>query len=359
MADTVEDPLAGLPHRRTPATVRRRPRPGDDRRRRLRPARRPLRHEHGRREPGEVRRCCTAGPSPAGRELFTLAAAKHGLTKRDLPPSVSFFKGVRVTAGRRARNSRARRPGQGRRPARRAAAGRPRRQRAAPARPAPGVHPRTAAGARLARAYRRPRRPALDASPERAPRLPEHRRLPGGEGPVMQRTTDSNPRSTRPATRTAPCSTWHGPLTESGAVPGRDRTDERARPAPWSAVVRQGDILTIVDVGGNQSADCLLYNAARHRRALQRAGHDRLAGQRLRRARAPSCARARATRSRRSSPTRSTGRTRSAARAARNPTPCGTAITRCPSTAAGRTSSPRRRSTAWAPATSCPTSTGS
>ena len=36
------------------------------------------------------------GPSPAGRELFTLAAAKHGLSRRDLPPSVSFFKGVRV-----------------------------------------------------------------------------------------------------------------------------------------------------------------------------------------------------------------------------------------------------------------------
>jgi urea carboxylase-associated protein 1 len=31
--------------------------------------------------------------------------------------------------------------------------------------------------------------------------------------------------------------------------------------APWSAVVSRGDILTIVDVGGNQSADCLLYNA--------------------------------------------------------------------------------------------------
>jgi hypothetical protein len=31
--------------------------------------------------------------------------------------------------------------------------------------------------------------------------------------------------------------------------------------APWSAVVRRGDTLTIVDVGGNQSADCLLYNA--------------------------------------------------------------------------------------------------
>ncbi|HEY1819832.1 MAG TPA: urea amidolyase associated protein UAAP2 [Trebonia sp.] len=31
--------------------------------------------------------------------------------------------------------------------------------------------------------------------------------------------------------------------------------------APWSAVVHQGDVLTIVDVGANQSADCLLYNA--------------------------------------------------------------------------------------------------
>jgi urea carboxylase-associated protein 2 len=36
------------------------------------------------------------GPSPAGRSLFVKAAAKHGLTRRDLPPSVSFFQGVRV-----------------------------------------------------------------------------------------------------------------------------------------------------------------------------------------------------------------------------------------------------------------------
>jgi urea carboxylase-associated protein 2 len=36
------------------------------------------------------------GGSPAGRELFVLAAAKHGLGPRDLPPSLSFFKGVRV-----------------------------------------------------------------------------------------------------------------------------------------------------------------------------------------------------------------------------------------------------------------------
>ncbi|SIS22784.1 urea amidolyase associated protein UAAP1 [Williamsia sterculiae] len=32
--------------------------------------------------------------SPAGRELFTLAAAKHGLTPVDVAPSVSFFHGV-------------------------------------------------------------------------------------------------------------------------------------------------------------------------------------------------------------------------------------------------------------------------
>ena len=36
------------------------------------------------------------GPAPSGRSLFTLAAAKHGLTPRDLPPSVSFFQGVHV-----------------------------------------------------------------------------------------------------------------------------------------------------------------------------------------------------------------------------------------------------------------------
>lgn len=34
--------------------------------------------------------------SPAGRELLTLAAAKHDLAPRDLPPALSFFHGVRV-----------------------------------------------------------------------------------------------------------------------------------------------------------------------------------------------------------------------------------------------------------------------
>ncbi|QGF23135.1 urea amidolyase associated protein UAAP1 [Raineyella fluvialis] len=40
--------------------------------------------------------CAPESASPSGRSLFTLAAAKHGLTPRDLPPSVSFFQGVRV-----------------------------------------------------------------------------------------------------------------------------------------------------------------------------------------------------------------------------------------------------------------------
>ncbi|MBO9553446.1 urea amidolyase associated protein UAAP1 [Cellulomonas sp.] len=38
------------------------------------------------------------GTSPAGRELFAVAAAKHGLSRRDLPPSISFFQGVRIDA---------------------------------------------------------------------------------------------------------------------------------------------------------------------------------------------------------------------------------------------------------------------
>jgi uncharacterized protein YcgI (DUF1989 family) len=36
------------------------------------------------------------GTSPLGRSLFTLAAAKHGLTQRDLPNSLSFFRDVHV-----------------------------------------------------------------------------------------------------------------------------------------------------------------------------------------------------------------------------------------------------------------------
>ncbi|MDR6573220.1 urea carboxylase-associated protein 2 [Curtobacterium sp. 320] len=38
------------------------------------------------------------GPTPSGRSLLAKAAAKHGLSKRDLPPSISFFQGVHVEA---------------------------------------------------------------------------------------------------------------------------------------------------------------------------------------------------------------------------------------------------------------------
>jgi uncharacterized protein len=36
--------------------------------------------------------------SPAGRELLTLGALKHGISQREVPPSVSFFKGITVNA---------------------------------------------------------------------------------------------------------------------------------------------------------------------------------------------------------------------------------------------------------------------
>lgn len=53
------------------------------------------------------------------------------------------------------------------------------------------------------------------------------------------------------------------PLVWSDAlVPGEVVQDDQVESrAPWSAVVAAGDVLTIVDVGGNQSADCLLFDA--------------------------------------------------------------------------------------------------
>ena len=51
---------------------------------------------------------------------------------------------------------------------------------------------------------------------------------------------------------------WSEPL-----VPGEVVLDDRVAPnASWSAVVKAGHVLTIVDVGGNQSGDCLIYRAA-------------------------------------------------------------------------------------------------
>lgn len=50
---------------------------------------------------------------------------------------------------------------------------------------------------------------------------------------------------------------WSEPLAAGEVV-----LDEQVAPrAPWSGIVRAGDVLTIVDVGGNQSADFLVYAA--------------------------------------------------------------------------------------------------
>jgi len=46
-------------------------------------------------------------------------------------------------------------------------------------------------------------------------------------------------------------------------VPGAVVLDQTVAPrAPWSAKVAAGDVLTIVDLAGNQAVDCLLYSAA-------------------------------------------------------------------------------------------------
>lgn len=53
---------------------------------------------------------------------------------------------------------------------------------------------------------------------------------------------------------------WSGPLADGVIV-----RDETVAPrASWSAIIAEGDTLTIVDVGGNQSADCLMYSADDH-----------------------------------------------------------------------------------------------
>ncbi|MBB5914582.1 hypothetical protein BJY24_003449 [Nocardia transvalensis] len=42
------------------------------------------------------------------------------------------------------------------------------------------------------------------------------------------------------------------------------RDETVAARAPWSAIVRAGEVLEIVDLRGNQAVDCLLYSAADH-----------------------------------------------------------------------------------------------
>jgi urea carboxylase-associated protein 1 len=67
------------------------------------------------------------------------------------------------------------------------------------------------------------------------------------------------------ATATAPQSeAQRRPDAQSAAlVSGQVILDEHVQArGPWSAVVKAGDVLTIVDLEGNQAVDCLLYSAA-------------------------------------------------------------------------------------------------
>jgi uncharacterized protein len=60
-----------------------------------------------------------------------------------------------------------------------------------------------------------------------------------------------------------PSRTTGDPADLTALVPGEVVLDEVvAARAPWSAVVAAGDVLTIVDLAGNQAVDCLLYSAA-------------------------------------------------------------------------------------------------
>ena len=82
----------------------------------------------------------------------------------------------------------------------------------------------------------------------------------------MTLTTTRQPSGSRTIATTAPV----GPAFSEGtvldpsgpAVAGTVVLDATVAPlAPWSAIVPKGHVLTIVDVGGNQSADCLIYDA--------------------------------------------------------------------------------------------------
>ena len=74
------------------------------------------------------------------------------------------------------------------------------------------------------------------------------------------------PSGTRPHS-SVPAGATYAPGTvldwSASLVPGTTVLDERVPPnRPWSAIVAAGQVLTLVDVGGNQSADCLIYSAA-------------------------------------------------------------------------------------------------
>ncbi len=98
---------------------------------------------------------CGTSTAP-GRHLFTLAAAKHGLSAKGPAAIGVLLQGDKGKPGRRPGLHRKRRPRQGRRTARRAPADHPHSERAAPRRPKARTPGRTPAGARLAIAADQP-----------------------------------------------------------------------------------------------------------------------------------------------------------------------------------------------------------
>ncbi|MCU1405443.1 MAG: urea carboxylase [Glaciihabitans sp.] len=79
-------------------------------------------------------------------------------------------------------------------------------------------------------------------------------------------TTTTHTTATRSVESTIPVGAIFAPgtvLDLSGPLAGGVivQDDTIAPLAPWSARLRAGQVLTIVDVGGNQSADFLVYNA--------------------------------------------------------------------------------------------------
>ena len=68
--------------------------------------------------------------------------------------------------------------------------------------------------------------------------------------------------NTATETLTAPTATATATAGEAALAAGAVVLDEyvQAR-GPWSAIVAAGDVLTIVDLDGNQAVDCLLYAA--------------------------------------------------------------------------------------------------
>ena len=68
--------------------------------------------------------------------------------------------------------------------------------------------------------------------------------------------------NTATETRTPPTATATASARETALADGAVILDEHVEArGPWSAVVAAGDILTIVDLEGNQAVDCLLYAA--------------------------------------------------------------------------------------------------